>query len=130
MTNRHINAYRQTEIQSRTPLELVVMLYDGALRFLTDASAAAARNDRRARAEGVSKALAIVCELQNTLNVEAGGEIARQLDGLYGYMTSRLLDATAKRDDAALGEVHRLLSTLRDGWAEIASQAAPTKVAV
>ena len=131
-TNRHINAYRQTEVQSRTPLELVTMLYDGALRFLASASDAVARNDLRERAQNVSRALDIICELQNTLNMEAGGEVARQLDALYTYMTSRLLDSTAKRDHAALAEVHKLLSTLREGWAEIAAQAKsePVKVAV
>ena len=124
-SGRQINAYRQTEVQSRTPLELVVMLYDGALRFLVEAIEAADRGDVPARAKAVQRAMDIVCELQNTLNVEAGGQVAEQLDALYSYMTSRLLDSTVKRDKGALEEVRRLLTPLRDGFAEIAAKEAP-----
>ena len=121
---RGADVYRRTEAVSRSPLELVVMLYDGALRFLTEAREGADRGDRLARRRGVSKALAIVGELQSTLNLDKGGQVAEQLDTVYIYITGRLLDSTVKRDDAAIDEARRLLSTLRDGWAQIASQSA------
>ena len=124
-SGRQINAYRQTEVQSRTPLELVVMLYDGALRFLAEAVEAAGRNDLPARAKAVQRAMDIICELQNTLNVKEGGQVAEQLDALYTYMINRLVDSTVKRDKAAIEEVHRLVGTMRDGWAEIAAKEAP-----
>ena len=119
---RGADAYRRTSVQSSSPLELVVMLYDGAIRFVLEAREAIARNDVRARTTAVSRALAIVAELQNTLNLNDGGDIAKELDRLYAYISTRLFDVTAKADDHAAQEVHKLLSTLRDGWAQIAAK--------
>lgn len=96
------------------------MLYDGALRFLGEAREAGARADWRGRARGISKTLAIVAELQSTLNLQAGGAVAEELDRLYTYATERLVDATVKRDDAAIDEVRKLLDTVRSGWAAAA----------
>ena len=79
---RGVNSYRQTEIQSRSPLELVVMLYDGALRFTADARDAMVRRDIRARQQHLSRALAIVSELQSTLDMDTGGDVAEHLDKL------------------------------------------------
>ena len=90
---RGASAYRQTQIQSRTPLELVVMLYDGALRFIGAARDAVERHDIPARRDALNRALAIVSELQNTLNLRDGGEVAASLDRLYSYVNDRLLAA-------------------------------------
>jgi len=120
--NRAAQAYRRVESESRSPLELVVMLYDGALRFLDEARAAHARHDLRARGRAISKTLAIIGELQNTLDMEKGGAVAEQLDNLYGYINSRLIDVTVKQDIAACDEVHKLLSTLRNAWSQVSSQ--------
>lgn len=117
---RGVDAYRRTEATSRSPLELVVLLYDGALRFVSEARDGMAHGDMAARGRGVSKAMAIVAELQCTLNIDGGGEVARQLDAMYTYITGRLIDTSTKRDAAALDEVHRLLSTMRDAWTQIA----------
>jgi len=100
------------------------MLYDGAIRFIGEARAAIARNDVRARTEATRRALDIVAELQNTLNIEQGGDIARELDRLYAYMSSKLLEVT-RGDAAAAEEIHKLLCTLRDGFSQAASPAAP-----
>lgn len=116
-----LNAYRRTEVQSRTPLELVVMLYDGALRFAALADDANRRGDIAARRDATSRLLAIVSELQSTLDLERGGEVAAQLDGLYDYVTRRILDVTAHHDHAALEEVRGLLATLRAAWQAIAA---------
>jgi len=90
---RGIDSYRQNEIQSRSPLELVVMLYDGALRFTSEARDAMVRGDIRARQQHLSRAMAIVSELQSTLDMETGGEVAEHLDNLYGFVRDRLIDA-------------------------------------
>lgn len=123
--SRGATAYRQVEAVSRSPLELVVMLYDGALARLTEADAAAVRGDLRARGIAVSKALAIVTSLQETLNVTAGGAVAAELDRLYTYSSERLLDVTLKQDVSGIQEVRRLLAQLRDAWHQIAQRQAP-----
>lgn len=115
-------AYRRTAVQSASPMQLVVMLYDGALRFLTEARDADAAGNIRARAESVAKALAIVCECQSTLNMDKGGKVARDLDRLYTYMVTRLLDVGLKRDASAITEVHKLMTTLREAWSQAAVQ--------
>lgn len=120
---RGIDAYRRVDTETRSPLELVVMLYDGAIRFVGEARDAADRDDVAGRTRAVSRAIAIVTELQNTLRIDEGGDVARELDRLYSYVTARLLDVTVKRDRNALDEVHRLLSTVREGWAQIGSPA-------
>jgi flagellar protein FliS len=114
-------AYRTVGAQSSSPLELVVMLYDGAIRFLQEAQDANERKDMWGRARATSKALAIVSELRNTLNLDQGEGLARELDRLYDYMTGRLLDVTMKQDNAALGEVQALLRTVREAWAQVST---------
>jgi flagellar protein FliS len=95
------------------------MLYDGALRFVGEARSAAARNDIASRGDAISRAMAIVSELQNTLDVETGGNLAKELDRLYSYINTRLLDVSLKKDIAALDEVQKLLTTLREGWSQV-----------
>jgi flagellar protein FliS len=119
--SRAAHAYRRVESESRSPLELVVMLYDGVLRFVAEARDAHHRKDLRARGRALSKALAIVSELQNTLDLEKGGAVADGLDNLYTYVTSRLLDVTLKQDVTACDEVAKLLGPLRDAWSQIAT---------
>lgn len=120
---RATDVYRQTQVRSRTPLELVVMLYDGALTFMTAAQEAIQRGDIPARRTAISKTLAIVSELQSTLNMEQGGQIAVALDELYRWSSVRLLDAAAANDAEAVTEVAQVFRTLRDGWSGIASGA-------
>jgi flagellar protein FliS len=122
---RGAEAYRQTQVQSRSPLELVVMLYDGALRFIGEAREAIARHDLPAKREAMSRALAVVSELQSTLNLAEGGQVAASLDGLYTYVNGRLLDANMKGDAAPLDECVRLITPLRDAWMQIAAPAEP-----
>jgi flagellar protein FliS len=121
---RGIDTYRRTNVHTRSPLELVVMLYDGALQSLGEARDAMARKDVRARTTAVSRTLAILTELQGTLNVKDGGAIAEELDRLYAFAISRLVDVTTKRDASAIDEIVRVLTPLRDGWSRIAQHAA------
>ena len=125
---RMLSTYRQTEVQSRTPLELVVMLYDGGLAFLHQARAAIERNDIPARREATTRALAVVSQLQSTLNMEAGGDVARQLDELYSWITGRILAATMDNRVEPLDEAARVLAMLRDSWVTIANGAADQSV--
>ncbi|MGE3276383.1 MAG: flagellar export chaperone FliS [Vicinamibacterales bacterium] len=119
---RAASAYQQTHVQSRSPLELVVMLYDGVLRFAGEAQAALERHDLAAKRDAISRTLAIVSELQNTLDMERGGDIARSLDGLYAYANSKLLEANMQNDPARLAEVVKVFTTLREAWSELAAR--------
>jgi flagellar protein FliS len=117
-------AYQHTSVQSSSPLELVVLLYDGALRHLVAAKDATLRHDLIARRDAFSKAMAIITELQSTLNLEDGGQVAVSLDALYTYMTGKLIESTANKDVAGIEEVEKLLRPLREAWSTIAAEPA------
>jgi flagellar protein FliS len=119
---RGIDAYRRTEAQSASPIQLVVMLYDGALRFLNEARTAQSEGDLRRRAGALQRVAAIIAECQSTLDLERGGQVALELDGLYSYISARLIDINVKRDGTAVEEIYRLMSTLRTAWADAATQ--------
>lgn len=115
-------AYKSVEVQSRTPLELVVMLYDGALKFLAAGRDAVERKDINARREAFSRLLAIISELQSTLNIENGGPVASTLDELYGFVTDRVMESAIHNSVGPLDEARKVLEPLRDGWQQIATQ--------
>jgi flagellar protein FliS len=118
---RAAQQYLQTQVRSSSPLELVVMLYDGALRATAMAVDAMERGDIRTRRDAISRALAILGELQSALNMDQGGDIAVQLDRLYTWMRDALVQATVQRDVMPIHQVRRTLETLRDGWQQIAT---------
>jgi flagellar secretion chaperone FliS len=122
---RGAQAYYQTQIQSRSPLELVVMLYDGALRFLQQTVDAMQAGDLVAKGHALSRAMAIVTELHGMLDLEQGGEVAASLDSLYTYMMERLTTANQQKDPAPVAEVIRLMSGLREAWSQIAQAPPP-----
>jgi flagellar protein FliS len=113
--------YLRTQVRSSAPLELVVLLYDAALRAMTTAREAMGRRDIPGRRTALSKAMAIVNELQTALDMERGGAIASDLDRLYTWVNSRLLDAVVKQDAAPIEEAQRVLETLRGAWHTIAT---------
>jgi flagellar protein FliS len=121
-------AYRTTQVESRSPVELVVMLHDGLVRHLTRTRDAMASGDLVTKRTALTKALAILSELQNTLNRERGGELAAQLDGLYTYIHGRLLEANINRQSKGFDEALKLVVPLRDAWAHIAMSAPDVKV--
>ncbi|MEP7119283.1 MAG: flagellar export chaperone FliS [Acidobacteriota bacterium] len=118
---RGLSTYRQTQVQSRTPLELVVMLYDGALKFLYLTREAIERRDLAARRDASSRALAIISELQSTLNMAEGGEIAVRLDELYGFVNRRILDATKDNAVTPIDDAIRVIENLRGAWVSVAN---------
>ncbi len=125
---RGLTTYHQTQVQSRTPLELVVMLYDGALKFLHQTREAIERRDIAARRDASTRALTIVSELQSTLNMEQGGELAQRLDELYGFVNARILQGTATNRVEPIDEASRVLGTLRESWVSISTAAAETPI--
>lgn len=118
---RALQGYRAAQAQTSSPLELVVLLYDGALRFLADAERAMAAGDLRARGVAIGKALAIINQLQATLDMAKGGEVAAELDRLYDFVQDRLLQTTRDHDAGALADAQKVVASLADAWRTIAS---------
>jgi flagellar protein FliS len=115
------DAYLESRIESAEPLQLVRLLYQGALAAVRDARRHLAAGDIVSRSRAVSKAFAILTELSASLDRPRGGEIATRLAQLYDYMRRRLLEANARQQDEPLAEVLGLLTTLAEAWQEIAA---------
>ncbi len=114
-------AYREQSVLTATPGQLVVMLYDGCLRFLTQAAHAMREGDAREAGRRLSRAEAILDELLSTLDLEQGGVIASRLQGIYVFCSQQLLEARSASDAAPIDVVSELLAELRDAWSQIAS---------
>jgi flagellar protein FliS len=112
-------AYRQQAILTAPPGRLVVMLYDGCLRFLFQSAHAMREGDRQTSLQRMRRAEAIIDELTVTLDHDRGGVIASRLQGIYAFSRRQLLDAWREGDADKIDEVSGLLSELRDAWAEI-----------
>ncbi len=112
--------YRQGQVLSCTPAETVLMLYQGAIRFLRSAiKEIAEKRNIAEKARLIKKTLSIIEYLQSCLDKDKGGEIAKNLDGLYEYMLIRLTEANLKNDENKIEEVVKLLLLLTEAWAEI-----------
>ena len=117
------NAYRtldvETMVDAADPHKLVEMLYDGAVVQVAKARYALGRQDITAKGEATTRAIRIIDEgLKAALDAGAG-DVARNLDALYDYMTRTLLSANLKNSDAKYAEVEKLLGELRGAWREI-----------
>ena len=108
--------YQETEVMSAVPVKLVSILYRAAIEAVGAARQHLRDGDIRGRSRQITKALEVLYELLRSLDRENGGQIARSLAGLYGYMTGQLIEANARQIDAPLAEVEQLLLTLLDAW--------------
>lgn len=123
----YARTYRANAVLTASPGQLVLMLYDGALKAMAIAKEAfnsPAEDPKRIAVINTQlmKAQAILAELQNGLNLEAGGEFARTMHRLYDYHNRRLLEANLRKQVEPVIEVERLVRELRDAWAQMLSQ--------
>jgi flagellar protein FliS len=126
VTNGYARTYRANSVLTASPGQLVLMLYDGALKSLAlarEAFAQPAEDFRRIQLINTHllKAQAILAELQSGLNFEAGGEFASTMHRLYDYHIRRLTEANLRKQEAPVIEVERLVRELRDAWAQMLS---------
>lgn len=118
--NAYVNQYQNNQILNATPERILIMLYDGAIRFCRQAMQAMDDGNRQVFSEKIGRAMAIICEFANTLNHEVGGDIARDLDALYSFMTKELTRANIENERKPLETVENLLVGLRETWVEAA----------
>ena len=132
MTNpafsRAATAYQSTGIETSvngaSPHQLIVLLFDGLLQALNAARVAMQRKDIEAKGKQIVRAVRLLEEgLKAGLDMERGGELARNLRTLYDYCTQRLTHANLHNDVAAIEEVQRLIAPVADAWKQIGTQA-------
>ena len=108
--------YRQTQTQTAAPGELVLMLYRGAIRFLSSAIEAIDAKDTAEAHNKLVRTQDIVASLLGSLDHERGGDVARNLSALYDYMLRRLVEANVRKDAGPAREVQGLLRELLPAW--------------
>ena len=123
------STYNQVRVESGVagarPIDLVVMVYEGAIEALAKAAASLQAGDINAKNAAVTRAIRIIDEgLKAPLDLRTG-EIAVNLGELYDYMTRRLLQGSARNDVRMLEEVRDLLLDLKGAWNEIAARRPP-----
>jgi flagellar protein FliS len=118
-TMNGVSTYQQTAISTQSRGRLIVMLYDGAIKFMKLAIKALEEGDFAAKGLYLNRAQDILNELNAVLDMEGGGEIAQNLRRLYGFMNRRLGEANAKRDPQMIQEVIALMEELNQSWKTI-----------
>jgi len=117
-------AYETVQATTANPGELVLLLFEGATRFLRQAQAGLARGDAGAFAYPLSRAHAIIALLSNALDREVGGEVAANLGRLYDFMLRHLTEGLARRSASHVAQVLAILDELRDGFEQAVRAAA------
>lgn len=110
--------YKKHQVETATPEEVLIMLYDGAIRFLLTAKKSLAAGELEKAHHNLIKAQNIVLEFMNSLDMEIGGEIAINLYRLYEYLHYRLVQANIKKDVGMIDEVLEHLRNLKATWEE------------
>lgn len=113
---RALYAYRQMSVETASPGELVLMLYNEAIRNMREAVGLIERKDVPAAGERLLKAQDIIDELRGSLDLSAGGDLASRLDRVYDYVYSQLVEANLKKASEPLEDAVKVLGELRTGW--------------
>lgn len=118
-TGSHLDEYRKHAVNSASPLQLVIMLYDGALRFMESGRRSMVASDLYRQNQDLGSAQKILAELMGCLDMSKGGEIARNLFALYTYAYNQLVEANVAGSAEPIERAAKVLSDLRGGWSEL-----------
>ena len=119
--NRSFNQYQKTSMVTAGKLDLIIMCYEKVIQSLHQVKLNYEAKAFEAKAHALQKGLNIINELQCSLDCERGGEIAKNLDALYAYLTRRLLEGDLKEDLSAFDEVIHIMNELKEAWESVAS---------
>lgn len=125
MLTQYARQYEQTQVVTSSGVQLIVLLYDGAIQSIEIARREIQAKNVREKARHLGRAIAIIGELNSVLDYEQGGDIARSLRRLYDYMLAELVEANARNNEKKLDAPLRCLNTLREAWREVAAQQQP-----
>ncbi|MBF0444293.1 MAG: flagellar export chaperone FliS [Magnetococcales bacterium] len=117
-----LRKYRTSQANTASREDLLILLYEGAIRFLERAIVEMEAKNLSEHKMYLRRGLAIVAELQSTLDFDKGGDLSMQLFDLYGFMMERLSQANMKQDMSMIRTVINNLETLLDGWRDAVRQ--------
>ncbi len=110
------NQYKETQVKTANQGKLILMMYDGAVKFIRQALENLPQKKYDAVNNNIIRAQDIITELMLSLNFEANEEFAQKFFGLYTYMNKRLVEGNIKKEAQPLEEVMKYLVELRDAW--------------
>jgi flagellar protein FliS len=125
-TQAALARYGAVKVTTSTPGQLLVMLYDGLLRFLREARAAMVAKDRARAGERINRAQAIIRHLLGTLDFPQSPQLCERLQSLYLFCNAHLLRANIEQDAEKIGEVAAIVVPLRDAWVQAVATVAAT----
>jgi flagellar protein FliS len=111
-------AYRQISVQGATPMSRVAMLYDGAIAFLERAVAAMEAREIQKKCDHLNRALAIIAQLEGSLDFQQGGDVARTLKSFYKYARLQAIKANIENSTEKLRSLIEHFTSVRDAWRE------------
>ncbi|MBF0188870.1 MAG: flagellar export chaperone FliS [Magnetococcales bacterium] len=117
-----LRSYKASRTNTASREDLLILLYEGAIRFLERSITEMEAGNLAPHKEFLRRGIAIIAELQNTLNFEKGGDLAIQLFELYGYMLTLLTKANMEQEMSHIGKVITQMETLLEGWREAVRQ--------
>ena len=116
---QQLSEYRKVEVNTSDRVKVISMLYDGSINFIKVARKRMELGDIAGKGLYIGKASSVVGELLSSLNMEEGGEIAKNLSRLYDFVMDRLINANMKNDQKALDEAENVLDVLRSAWKDL-----------
>jgi len=116
--------YQQSQVLTASREQLLLLAYDGVLRFLARARRGLQDGDYHEKHTGISRAQGLIIELRRTLDFSAAPELAHNLARIYTYLIEELARADADDDDSRLAQVLRLVTEMREAWLDAARQLA------
>lgn len=122
--------YQQAKVETANPLDLIIMMYDGALKFLNQAKLAMEEKKIEPAHHAIQRTHRIIDELNFSLNMEAGGEVAENLRRFYQYIDAELTRANLKKDPKIVDHIMGLLSEMKSSWVELKNAQKPNQQAV
>ncbi|MEY3902504.1 MAG: hypothetical protein RL189_1810 [Pseudomonadota bacterium] len=128
MQNNPYRAYQKTQVTTAKPEKILLMLYEGAIKFNKLAILKMKEKNVAEKGKNISKTLAIVSELMNTLDHEKGGQLAADLENLYMFIMDKLIEANMYNKVEELEVVERLLTTLYTAWQDVVNNPRPDGV--
>ena len=122
------NKYQKTKVTTASREKILLMLYEGAIRFTKLARTAMTEKKIAEKGRYISKATAILSELMATLDHKVGGELAQDLENLYVFMIDKLIEGNINNDTECLDSVENILRTLYSAWKDVVENPRPDGV--
>ena len=126
--NNPYKTYQKTQVTTASREKILLMLYEGAIRFVKHAQVAMQEKKIAEKGKNLSKATAILSELMSTLDYKQGGQLAQDLESLYVFMIDKLIEGNINNDIECLKAVEQILRTLYAGWQDVIENPRPDGV--